>query len=180
LDAVLAAFLSAGLTVLGTGLLQARNRRRKEEGEDDRRLFQALSEFGFALDALILELQQLPLTKQRTVVYWEWIERHAPAFDSLVGRLARVLFGRELFAAIERLQKATNTLMLIAPPSALEALKPIFSQLEGYVGRDGAWLGKLQKDRTDFAEVSQSLVSGSTFNGQHVDRQLNDPNRRSN
>jgi hypothetical protein len=176
----LAAFLSAVLTVSGTGLLQARHRRREEEGEADRRLALALSEFGFALDALILELQQLPLTKRRTVAYWEWIERHAPALDSLAGRLARVLFGRELYAAIERLQKATNALMLIAPPSALEALEPIFSRLEGYAGRDEAWLDKLQKDRTDFAEVSRLLVSGSNSDRQHVDQQLNDLNRRSN
>jgi hypothetical protein len=159
LDAVLAAFLSAVLTVLGTGLLQARHQQRRVEDDDKRRLAQALSEFGFALDALILELQQLPLVRRRTIAYWEWIEKHAPAFDSMIGRLARVLFGCELYAAIERLQKATNDLMLIAPPFALEALEPIFSRLEGFAGRDENWLGQLQEDRACFAESSRSIVS---------------------
>jgi hypothetical protein len=159
-DAALAAFLSAVLTVLGSGLLQARHQQRKVEDEDERRLAQSLSEFGFALDALILELQQLPLARRRTVAYWEWIERHAPAFDSLMGRLARVLFGRELYAAIERLQKATNDLMLIAPSFALEALEPIFSQLGGFADRDENWLAQLQEDRAGFAEASRLIVSG--------------------
>ncbi len=161
MDAVLAALLSAVLTIAGAGLLQARHRRREAESENDRRLAMALSEFGFALDALIFELQQLPPTRRRGVPYWEWVGRNAPGLDSLVGRLARVLFGRELYAAIERLQKATNALMLIAPPAALEALEPIFSRLERYANRDDDWLGQLREERAVFAEVSRSLVFGS-------------------
>ncbi len=160
MDAVLVALLSSIFTFFGTGLLQARHRRRKTATEDDQRLARALSEFGFALDALILELQQLPSTRRRTVAYWEWVERHASALDFSVGRLARVLFGRELYAAIERMQKATNELMLIAPPAALEALEPIFNRLATYANRERDWFQQLQDERAAFADVSRSIVSG--------------------
>lgn len=158
MDAVLAALLSAVLTVVGTGLLHSHRHARQLAAQADRHLAQTLSAFGFAFDAFILELQQLPATRQRAVTYWGWVERHAPAVDFLFARLARALFGHDLYAAIERLQKATNELMLIAPPTALEGLQPIFDRLSTYADREGDWFQQLQNERAAFAEVSRSIV----------------------
>ncbi len=172
MDALLAALLSALLTVIGTGLLHARRQARQLEAQADRQLAQALAEFGFALDALILELQQLPPTRQRAVAYWQWVERRVPSVDFLVGRLARALFGRDLYAAIERMQKATNKLMLIAPPAALEALEPIFNRLSTYAEREDDWFKQLQDERAAFANVCRTIVSVSTTHPKPVSNRL--------
>jgi hypothetical protein len=162
LDALLAAFVSAVFMVFGTELLQVQRQRRELKAQADRKLVHALSEFGFALDALILELEQLPATRGRSAARWTLIERHAPATDFFLGRLARLWFGRDLYAAIERMQKATNDLLLIAPPAALEALQPVFDRLSGYADREGNWFENLQRERSEFAERSRSIAYART------------------
>jgi hypothetical protein len=157
-DALLAALASSILTVVGTGLLRSRQQARELDAEADRHLRDALSEFGFALDALVLELQQLPAGKRRAVAAWKWVETHFATLDFLAARLARALFGRELYAAIERLQRATNELLLIAPPSALEALAPVFERLSSFGDRGEDWFELLQQERAAIAAASRSLI----------------------
>ena len=119
----------------------------------------ALSEFGSALDALILELGQLPRPQRRAVTTWRWVERHFGTLDFFVGRLARVFFGRQLYAALDRLQRATNALMLIAPPPVIEALNPIFERLSSFGDRGENWFELLQGERSAFAAASRSIVT---------------------
>jgi hypothetical protein len=114
-EAALPTLLTVALTLLGSGLLQRAHDNRIKRSADRKRLEQALSAFGAALDALILELQQLPPATRRAARGWQRIERQAPGIDFLAGRLARVMFGKELYAAIERTQVAANDLMLGAP-----------------------------------------------------------------
>jgi hypothetical protein len=157
-DAFLAAVTSSLLTVLGTGLIQGRREARSQTKACDLKLRDALSEFGAALDALIVELQQLPAPQRRALALWGWVERRFPAFDFLVGRLARNLFGRQLYAALSRFQRATNELMLIAPPSVVEASIGIFDHLSSFADRSEDWFDRLHEERSSFAAVSRSLA----------------------
>lgn len=102
MEALFAAIGSSLFTVLGTGLLQARREARRLEAEKKLELRNALVEFGAAVDAVILELRQLPRRQRRVLAAWGWVERTLPGLDFLFARVARVLFGRQFFETIDR------------------------------------------------------------------------------
>lgn len=160
MDALLAALASSFLTVIGTGLLAVRRAARRGQAEADARLHNALVEFGSALDALIMELRQLPIPRRRALAAWGWVERHLGGIDFLFGRLARFLFGGELYAALDRLQRSTNELILIAPPELLEALEPIFARFATFGERGEDWFERLGEERAAFAAASRALRMG--------------------
>lgn len=132
---------------------------RRQRSERRQRLVLAMSNFTAALDALVIEIRQMPpAPSARSRAAVRWIEQKTPSIDFLFGRLAKVFFGGDVYAAVHRLNNATNELTPIAPASVRSTLEPVFDLIECYgerVGEPGGrdrWLQQLQPARRAFGQ----------------------------
>ena len=164
-------FLAGALvSVLGTGLIQAGLHRGRVAREDHQRLIARISAFTAALDALTMEVRSLPdFPSPRVRWLSRLIERRLRSLDFVLGRIARLLFGRQVGRSIERLQVAICDLAPIAPPLLADLLSEIFGHLSAFGPAQAGdpesafptkdqWLAQMQTLRGEFGEVTRELA----------------------
>jgi hypothetical protein len=157
--AVLTAIVSGASAIGGAFVATASDswRYRAERRERARAELEGrLIAFASAADALTTELRELPVQGPRAQLIGAWMERRMPTADFFFGRIARLLLGRRLYAAIERFQEAGNALMLGAPREVLAAFGE-FADVLGrfpHTARD-QFFDELEAARTDFNVVAR-------------------------
>ncbi len=168
-------WLIAAITVSVPALIHIALQRHRDEIQARHQLVVRMTAFAAALDALTTEIHGLPeFVSPRTRRWMDRLERSLPRIDYLVGRLAQVLWGREVRRSIDRLQVAVCELMPIAPPAVADQLALIFELLGDYEqaqlgdGRAGAgskaqWLEQMQERRSAFGRLTREVAQdGST------------------
>ena len=133
--AAAAALLSSALT----GYIGYRLARAERLGRGDDELRSALAAFGYAVDRLQIELDQLPPAPGRSN---RWvlsrIER-ARELDWLLGQVSRHTLGRPALRAVDGLMAASNRLVLVAPEEILHVVEAIHVLVGQVNDRDEAW-----------------------------------------
>jgi hypothetical protein len=99
----------------------------------------ALLGFLYALDALHLEIGQLPRRSGAVRTIDQALANVAPSVDYLLGQLSRHTLGRPAMRALDRFVLAQNRLLLVAPPPLMHELQTINELLSRTVHRDNDW-----------------------------------------
>jgi hypothetical protein len=117
-----------------------------------------LAAFGYALDAFIIELEQVPRAGRRDELVSDWIERRMPTASYFFGWAARRTLGRQLYAVIAELQRTWNALCLAAPREVLAAAGGVFDVTSEFAKRPGDFDARMQAAREDFSAVARLAV----------------------
>lgn len=149
--AAAAALLSSGLTGTISLRLAARAERHRDRGD----LAASLAAFGFAVDKLALELDNLPRPAGAATQQVNWLVRRLPTLDWWLGQVTRYTLASPGLRAYEGLMAATNRLLLVAPEAIVMCVRRIHALLEDPRPHEDEWKDDWARARADLLRESR-------------------------
>ncbi|MEA2358226.1 MAG: hypothetical protein QOI62_1486 [Solirubrobacteraceae bacterium] len=157
------AVISAASGLLGavvgggaTYLTQRADRTDRGRGE----LRAALVGFGYALDALHLQISRLPRTTRVAVLSERLVNpQRTPALHYLVDWAHRATLGRDTYRALDQFTTAYNRLLLVSPEELLVVCEPLATLIAHADQHDQHWQDEWTEARGELTRVSRQLLA---------------------
>lgn len=121
-------------------------------------LLACLSAYGYALDRLELEMQQLPPGQGRLVRATQRALLRVPQLDWSIGQVGRHTLARPAMRAIDTYSAAANRLLLVAPEELLPSIERLNDLLTDVASRDADWKQRWRAARSEHALAARRSV----------------------